>query len=357
MSISANNTKPEDDDFADIEFRPRATKSQPSADKKPEVKVEKPTPATAEKKEGTDNPVPPAPPAEEDEKKDAEPAKDKPEAADEPGTEEKAPAQKKGKKGGALSVVFDTLLVVILLVILGGGAYYIKQQMDLYRVPTPMEVALLENARLQKQHDELTDAYYRADEQIAMRQSLDHLNGELDRLQNECNKLQASIDTQKNSVLAMQHEIRTADRECRAIALSLLPGMAIGNATTTRGKSLNDAYIYRLEGKLIVLRSHEGQIRVPLRELIKKDMPKMARYAFEEEEMVDMSDFDASGEAPSATEDNTAKKEAPATRPTADYEQRGGSPTVDTSAGSTITAPVSDQSAPSWDAPSGELPF
>ncbi len=356
MSISANNTKPEDDDFADIEFRPRSARMQ-AAPAKEEVKEEKkpeppatreaPREAAPSKDEAKEAPAdkqaePEATPAKEE--KPAKPAKKK----------EKAEKPEK-KKGGFFAVLFDTLLVLLLLAVLGCGGYYIKQQMELYRVPTPMEMALQENARLQKQHDELTDAYYRADEQIAMNKSLAHLNNELGRLQNECNKLQASIDTQQNNVLAMQHEIRTADKESRAIAVSLLPGMSIGNATTTRGKSLNDAYIYRLEGKLIVLRSHEGQIRVPIRELIKKDMHKMARYAFGEEDLIDMSDFDTAIDTAATEESQPREKAKPARRMEQDYEARGGSPTVDTSAGSTITAPPVQQDSGSD--VSGELPF
>ena len=354
MSISAHNTKPEDEDFADIEFRPRSARMQAApakAEVKEEKKPEPPTPKEdpakeqPEKEEATEAPA--------DKKVESETAPTKSEKPAKPAKKKEKAEKPEKKKGGFFAILFDTLLVLILLAVLGCGGYYIKQQMDLYRVPTPMEMALQENARLQKQHDELTEAYYRADEQIAMNKSLAHLNGELGRLQNECNKLQTSIDTQQNNVLAMQHEIRTADKESRAIASSLLPGMSIGNATTTRGKSLNDAYIYRLEGKLIVLRSPEGQIRVPIRELIKKDMPKMARYAFGEEDLIDMSDFDTAVDT--TVTEQPRQKTKPARKMETDYEARGGSPTVDTSAGTTITAPAVQPDTSSDN--SGELPF
>lgn len=339
MSLSTRNTTPEDEDFADIEFRPRPVKQEAPATA-PEAKPED----KEDKTESTEEPA----------------ADNNPEEA--AATEEKEAPKPPRKKSGAAAIIFDTLLVLLLLAVLGGGGYYIKQQMDLYRVPTPLELALQENTRLQKQHDELTNAFYKADEQIAMRKSLAHLNSELGRLQAECSKLEASIDAQKSNVLAMQHEIRTADKEHRAIATSLLPGMAIGDAVTNRGKALSSAYINRLEGKLIVLRSHEGQIRVPIRELIKKDMPKMARYAFGEEDLIDMSDFDANGEAPANTESSDEadrpRQSRTSVRTEPDYEGQGGSPTVDTSNGSTITAPVNLPDAETgWDAPSGELPF
>ena len=91
MSISAHNTKPEDEDFADIEFRPRSARMQ-AAPAKAEVKEEK-------------KPEPPAPkeaPAKEQpEKEEATKApadkKDEPETA--PAKNEKAakPTKKKEK--------------------------------------------------------------------------------------------------------------------------------------------------------------------------------------------------------------------------------------------------------------------
>lgn len=349
MSISTQKPSPEEEaDFADIEFCPRPVKQEPA----PEARETETKPTTEEKPAETPADQPEQ--KEETEKQTAETEK----ASAEPEAE-KAP-QKEKKKGGFGAILFDALLVLVLLAVLGGGGYYVKQQMDIYRVPTPLELSLMENARLQKQHDELLNDYYQADEQVAMSKSLAHLNSELARLQAECSKLEASINSHRNNVLAMQHEIRTADKECRAIANSLLPGMAIGDAVTTRGKSLSNAYIYRLEGKLIVLRSHEGQIRVPLRELIKKNMPRLARYAFGEEDLIDMSDFDANGDAPAKTDAEKPASAAPraAVNIEPDYEKSSGSPTVDTSAGSTITAPVAPaNSGASWDAPSGDLPF
>ena len=83
------------------------------------------------------------------------------------------------------------LALLMLLAVLGGGGYYVKQQMDIYRVPTPLELSLMENSRLQKQHDELLNDYYQADEQVAMSKSLAHLNSELARLQAELAAIRA----------------------------------------------------------------------------------------------------------------------------------------------------------------------
>lgn len=373
MSISAKNTAPEDEDFADIEFRPRPRKT---SDSKPENKTpqepveDKAATSSASNEKNTTDSAPTDKEKAPDTDSSAKTEKSAPEgqanrqkdSGDKIAVAKPEPAAKADKKkSNWFSVCLDVLLVLILLLILVGGGYYIKMQMDLYRVPTSMEIALQENSRLQNQRDELVEAYYRADEQIIMRKSIDHLNTELQKLNAECAAIEASISEQKDRILASQHEIRTTDKEYRSMALSLLPGMAIGDATTTRGKSLRNAYIYRLEGKLITLRSPEGQIRIPVRELIKKELPKLARYAFGEIELVDMSDFDVNGEAPATAPaaERPANTTAPAAEPAPDYEPTGGTPVVDTSAGSTISVPETPQEAPTgtWDAPNGDLPF
>lgn len=326
MSISAKNTAPDEDDFADIEFRPRPTaqKEKPAEEKPAEEK-----PADAQPDTDTADKTP----AQEPEKAPAE---------------EKKPEPKKKERSGRgfFSVFFDVILVLLLLAVLVCGGYYIKKQMDLYSVPSAIELALQENARLQRERKELVETYYQADENILMRESLARLDSEMEKVQAECAEIERSIAEQKDKIMALQYEIRTADKEYRSIALSLLPGMAIGDAVTTRGRALREAYIYRLEGKLITLRSPEGQIRVPTRELIKKDMPKLARYAFGEIDLVDMSDFENSEGTPAAAPaEKPAEEKAPAeprvtVRTSYDYEPTGGSPTVDTSAGATISAPA-----------------
>lgn len=341
MSLSAKNTAPEDEDFADIEFRPKPVKNEKPAPEENQV----PTALIEEKQDAEENTV---------------------SDVDTPET----PAPKKAEKNtstedkrGKWAVFFDVLLVTLLLAVLGFGGYYIKIKMDEYRVPSPMDIALQENARLQRERDAMVDAYYKADEQLLMLKSLEHLDNELSKVQDECAGIEQSIAENKDKILALQHEIRTTDSEYRSVALSLLPGMAIGDAVTNRGKALKDAYIYRLEGNLITLRSHEGQIRIPTRQLIKKDMPRLARYAFGEEDLVDMSDFDANGEAPqkkSAPKKQEApKEETPRVTVRTDYEPASGAPVVDTSAGATITAPptAGGNSQDVWVPTEGELPF
>lgn len=336
MSLSAKNTAPEDEDFADIDFRPSPVKNdKPVVEEKQEAAA--PTDESSEAE--TESTTSPAPKQE---------------------TEKTAPREKKRSKW---AVFFDVILVALLLAVLGFGGYYIKIKMDEYRVPSAMDIALQENARLQRERDATIDAYYKADEHILMLKSLEHLDKELSKVQDECAGIEQSITENKDKILALQHEIRTTDSEYRSVALSLLPGMAIGDAVTNRGRALKDAYIYRLEGNLITLRSHEGQIRIPTRQLIKKDMPRLARYAFGEEDLVDMSDFDANGDAPQKRtpprKNEAPEEETQRVTVRTDYEPTSGAPIVDTSAGATIATPQSagSHSQHVWVPTEGELPF
>lgn len=363
MSLSSRNITPEDEDFVDIQFRPRPKATQAKPEKENDTAPEAVTqmqdaPAKQDQEEA---PV-------ESEKEQVSPSDEaaaaKPETKAPEKEDKSAPKEttsKEKKNPGAFSILFDTLLVIILLAILGVGGWYIKQQMDIYRVPTAMEIALQENQRLQRERAELIEAYNLADEQIAMQTSLSHLRNEQGKILSECAAIEQSIANNKNNILAMQHQIRTADREYHSIALSLLPGMSIGDATTTRGSSsLRDAYIYRVQGQMITLRSPEGQITIPIRNLVKTNLPRLARYAFGEEELVDMSDFDNNGNTPASTTQPAPAAPQPAAPRSQSYEPASGAPVVDTTSGSTISAPeetTSGRSVEAWVPTEGELPF
>ena len=92
-------------------------------------------------------------------------------------------------------------------------------------------------------------------------------------------------------------------------------------------------------------------------------MPRLARYAFGEENLVEMNDFDTNGDAPQK-KSAPQKKEAPKTETPrvtvrTDYEPASGAPVVDTSAGATITAPESagGNNQEVWVPTDEELPF
>lgn len=265
-------------------------------------------------------------------------------------------------------VLLDSFLVLALLGTLGGGGYYLKQELDKYRVPSIMELTMRENLELCKQREALQTQAYHADEQIHMRKLLARLERQLGEFSRQIADKEEDITEEHNRVLALQHEIRQADKEARSVARSLLPGMPVGNVTTTSGKAYRDAVIYRMEGKLITLRSPEGQVRFPVNQLVKESLPTLARYAFGNEDLIDMSDFEASPMDAAAARQRATKRAQQTSavqiskQEEKNYEGEAGTPVVDTDANRTTTndggdEPASQQEEDPWQAPLGDLPL
>lgn len=333
-------------------------------DEAPQETVRPEVPAAEDKPE-----LSPKPEEKPEEKADAveKPEEEKADSSQEKPKEE--PEKKPKAKMSWGGFLLDSFLVLALLGTLGGGGYYLKQELDKYRVPSIMELTMRENLELCKQREALQAQAYHADEQIHMRKLLARLERQLGEFSRQIADKEEDITEEHNRVLALQHEIRQADKEARSVARSLLPGMPVGNVTTTSGKAYRDAVIYRMEGKLITLRSPEGQVRFPLSQLVKESLPTLARYAFDKEDLIDMSDFEVSPMDAAAARQRAGKRApqpAPEQKPQPeekDYEAAAGVPVVDTDANRTTTNDAGDESAPQqqdedpWQAPLGDLPM
>lgn len=251
-----------------------------------------------------------------------------------------APSDRQNK---VLGLVTDSMLVLLLTAAIGTTGYYLKKQYERFRVPTPMEMAMQENEQLCQKHESLREKAFHADEQIHMRRRLAYQERRLGQDSQQIADLEASIAEQRNRILALQHEIRSADKEYRSVARSLLPGMPIGNATTTTGKAYRNAVIYRIDSKNVVLRTPEGQSRFPVHQLVKDNLPTLARYAFGLENLVDMSDFDTAESLDSPIKERPEPSVSPEPAPAPEkrsaisYEPEEGAPIVDTDANSTTT--------------------
>ena len=286
-----------------------------------------------------------------------------------------APAEQQAPKKRKIDVAglaLDTLLVGLLVGVIGGGIWYLNKELSVLRVPTPMELAMQKKMELCQTREALQDKAYHADEQLHMRRRLASLVEQQHTLQRKIEEKKQSIEAAHQQVLGLQHEIRQEDKTSRSVAKGLLPGLFIGDAATSTGRVHRNATIHRLEGNRISLRTPEGQVRFPVRELVKDNLPDLARYAFGIDDLVDMSDFElAPGTpAPKPRKGRLIKTEqpkedaAPAAPDAADYEGEGGAPVVDTDANrnSTLTGeggeePDSGASGDTWTPPSGELPL
>ena len=264
--------------------------------------------------------------------------------------------------------LLDTLLVLMVGGVIGGGGLYLHKEWNKYRVPTVMELTQKQCLDLCAQREALQDAANHADEQLRMRRMISHLSNRLRDFSAKNDRLRASIADQRNRVLALQHEIRQADREARGVALSLLPGLPVGNVTTKRGRTYDNASIVRLQGKRVSLRTPDGAATLFLNEISKDNLPDLVLYALGEIDRVDTTDFTSDGEAPTVSKTNTKlhdvspakKKPTPAT----DYEEPRNGPVVDTDANRTSTSTGGgDLPAPRsgsddvWQPPTGDLPL
>lgn len=277
-----------------------------------------------------------------------------------PAAEEKAPTPAKKKSGAFL----DSLLVLALVGIIGGGAWYMHQQMQMYRVPSPLELAQSEHLELCKQHEQLQDAAYKADEKIHMSGRLAYLESQLADIKRRIAEEKQGIQAEAGRIQALQQEIRKEDKTARSVAKGMLIGLPIGNASTTSGKVYANATIHRLEHGRITLRTPNGQVCFPTSQLVKDNLPDMARYAFGIDDMVDMTDFETTSGKPEASKRRKGKlitPKAAATQPAEqDFEPASGAPVVDaqnrhnSTAGEGALIPGDDGS---WQAPQEALPI
>lgn len=270
-------------------------------------------------------------------------------------------------------IVLDCTLVTALVAVLAGGAWYVNKSMQQYRVPTPMEIAMAEHVDLSKRRDALEEQARKADEQLRMRKRDAALDAQLSQINRQIADKQESISSLHSRVLALQHEIRQEDKTSRSVAKGLLPGLPIGDATTTTGKRYNNAVIHRLEGNLITLRTPEGQTRFPVTQLVKDKLPDVVRYAFGLDDMVDMSDFEVVEGSPQPkarkgkliAPRTPAREEKTTSIDPSSYET-DGTPVVDTDANKTTTATGTGEDDPAaqpqanpdrWTPPTGDLPM
>ncbi len=309
----------------------------------------------------------PAPAAKPSSERDAEPRDARSESAPAPETTaDDKPAQpsKPSRKRGFGSFLLDSFLVLLLLAVLATAGYYFRLTAQRYHVPTPMELMLAESEELDRRYNELLPKANHADTQLHLRARLAQLEGQAARHSALIAEKKAAIDDQHGQVLAMQYAIRQADATNRSIARGLLPGMHVGDVTTTTGKAYRNATIYRIDKRYIYLRFPEGQVRFPIRQLVKGNLPELARYALGDHELVDMSDFEQTGDANAPLQTKPTPVQRPATQDKPEnegYDPAPGAPVLDTNANHTTTSRVPEETAApaedNWDAPSGELPM
>lgn len=346
MSISTTDPEPKDEQFADVVYTTDEPKTEETpaapAPEEPETKEEKATPETKEEKE--------------------------------------APAEPK-KPTSKAAIIIDVLIVLMLVLIMGGGGYFIKTQMDKYAVPSAYEEACAEYDRLKAELDKIisnkqqvntVEKVKRLQVQIEQVQAqLAEAREHLAKAQAQKNDIQAKINEVKQGIDSARYNLREADRDFRAKALAELPGMPVGDVLNRRRNHIvKNAIIAELNMRAnkIQLRSSSDIVNWNIRDISKKELPPIVRYALGTADLVDMSVLDEEGKEP-ARKRPVARREQPAAAPTApepaeeSFDPAPGAPVISSGKAETITtdpaATPGDAPAdtPTWDAPTGALPI
>lgn len=286
-----------------------------------------------------------------------------------------APVTKRGK---FLSALTDLCLIAMTAGVIGGGAWYLNAQMKQYHIPSPLELAMAENQKLAEKQQALEEESFKADEQSRLRERYASLQKQLQEVNQATNDKLAKLESSEGNILALQHEIRQADRDARNVARNqLLPGMMIGVIRTKKGQVYNGATIRGIDGKLITIRHDSGQSRFNMNLLVTESLPTIVRYAFGLEELVDTSDFQSSDDASDSNKSSkkpVAKTRTPSTakattstsvktRSFASYDPAMGVPVVDgtspepSTSSSSNTGYVAPAPTNGWSAPSDPLPL
>ncbi len=277
-------------------------------------------------------------------------------------------AKKPSKKARFGNFCLDLLLVAITASLIGGSAWYLNKQLKTYHIPTALELAMEENAKLAQIQQQLEEEAFRADRNKRLNLRFKQLQDKLTQLDQEVTKKKSALETAKGQILATQHKIRQADRDARNLSRNqLLPGMMVGVIRTKNGQVYNGAIIRGIDGKKIIVRHDSGQARFNLNLLETDTLPALVRYALGLDELVDTSDFEQSP-APKAQDKSKKTSEAKTaqskgrivTQSYANYDPKPGVPVLDSSR-QTKASNTGDATAPSsagaWDAPDAPLPL
>ena len=302
----------------------------------------------------------------------------KPQSTEAPANEAAADSNGKKKSGYLL----DTLLVTTLVLIIGVSGYFIKTKLDEYRVPSAYEEACAENDRLQQEYNMLTTDKQKINEVQQVKelqsrieqldQQLAEARTHLDNAKSVRANLKESIQLVKQSIDSARYNLRETDRDLRAKAMAELPGLPIPVVTNRRTNSIvKNAVITKIEEgktKKIHLRSDSAMVSWNVKDISRKELPPIMRYALGFADFVDMSILDEEGGK------KTSKRPViqPATpiitnQPAEDddygYDPTAGTPTIINSHTETISAdptatPDSEpEQEPVWDVPTGDLPI
>lgn len=207
--------------------------------------------------------------------------------------------------------VLDVTLVLLVIGVVVGIFWYLNQELPKYRVPSPYELSLAENAKLRAERERLQPEAFRAEEQYLLKMRLEERQREIESQNRNNLETSAKIQEKSRQILAKQHEIRRTDKEYRQVAMSLLPGMNLGTVRTRKGSRVYyGTRVTRVEGKSLLLSHDQGMVRLHASDLVAESLPPLARYAFGVDDLLHIAEMNA--EIATQSDAEEAEQQAPA---------------------------------------------
>lgn len=334
MSISTQNTDPDEEKFADVVY--------PGEKTAPPVAIIPPRTATVpQRQEQTASPT--------------------------TQTHRQSPSGKHNN----VSIILNVLILICFLLILGLGTFFVMQMKTMY-VPSPYEQSKMEYEKLLQEKNALEADRSKIDRSVearallnkisALQKSTEETRTQIDKVKQENQDYEKRIADKKRDIDAAKFELRRTNQKYRREALAILTNLPIGEVIKLNdrghdGEVITNAIIANVNmgAKKMKLKSADGvNVNWDFERISIEALPRFVRYAIGEAELVNLDILD------DGTTTKKKKRKPVVARPeTQAYDPSPGAPIISSGPSATISSdPTIEPEQPATDsAPWDELPI
>ncbi len=281
------------------------------------------------------------------------------------------PPQQATGKLNKVSTILNILIVVCFLLILGLGTFFVVQMKTIY-VPSPYEQSKMEYEKLLQEKNELEADRSKIDRSVearallnkisALQKSAEETSSQINKIKQENQDYEKRIADKKRDIDAAKFELRRTNQKYRREALAILTNLPIGEVIKLNdkghdGEVITNAIIanVNMAAKKMKLKSAEGvNVNWDFERISIDTLPRLVRYAIGEAELVNLELLD------DGTTTKKKKRKPVVARPeTQVYDPTPGAPIISSGPSATISSdPTLEPEEPVTDtAPWDELPI
>ena len=336
MSISTQNTDPDEETFIDVVY-PGEKVNTPAQTEQTKVTATAPAPAQH------------------------------PETADKAAT----PELRKQEKGSKVSTILNILILVCFLLILALGTFFVVQMKTIY-VPTPYEQSKIEYEKLLQEKKELEADQSKIDRSVearallnkiaALQKSAADTRAQIDKVHQDNQEYEKLIADKKRDIDAAKFELRRTNQKYRREALATLNNLPVGKVIKLNdkghdGEVITNAIIAQvnMQTKKMKLKSTEGvNVTWDFDRISIENLPRFVQYAIGEAELVNLDVLDE------GTTNKKKKRKPVVSRPEIEaYDPAPGAPVISSGPSATLSSdPTVEPEEPATDtAPWDDLPI